>query len=101
MPITLSRAATMAALFCFCTACATQDHSEPTAPLPGQGDDLNKTVVYRDSWGVPHIYAPTVEEGLYAQGWAQAQDRPRQLLTNLKMAMGQLTEVNGEDGVTT
>ena len=42
-------------------------------PLPGEGDDAGRIVVYRDTWGVPHIYAPTVEDGLYAQGWAQAQ----------------------------
>ncbi|MFM7118808.1 MAG: hypothetical protein ACKOZX_00895, partial [Gammaproteobacteria bacterium] len=23
-------------------------------PLPGQGDDVGKTVIYRDTWGVPH-----------------------------------------------
>jgi acyl-homoserine-lactone acylase len=72
-----------------------------TPALPGAGADVGKTVVYRDTFGVPHIYAPTVEAGLYAQGWAQAEDRPEQLLTNLKMAMGELTEINGEDGVST
>ena len=44
------------------------------ADLPGTGADAGKTVIYRDTWGVPHIYAPTVEAGLYAQGWAQAED---------------------------
>ena len=44
--------------------------------LPGSGADQDRTVVYRDTFGVPHIYAPTVEDGLYAQGWAQAEDRP-------------------------
>ena len=67
--------------------------------LPGQGDDAGRTVIYRDSFGVPHIYAPTVEAGLYAQGWAQAEDRPAQLLMNLKIAIGELTEIAGEGGV--
>ena len=67
--------------------------------LPGSGQDRGKTIIYRDTFGVPHIYAPTVEAGLYAQGWAQAQDRPTQLLMNLKLAMGEYTEVAGEDGV--
>lgn len=69
------------------------------ASLPGSGEDTGKTVIYRDTWGIPHIYAPTVEDGLYAQGWAQAADRPTQLLLNLKIAMGQLTEISGEAGV--
>lgn len=67
--------------------------------LPGSGDDVGKTVVYRDTWGVPHIYAPTVTAGLYAQGWAQAEDRPEQLLLNLLMGIGEYSSVAGEDGV--
>jgi len=50
--------------------------------LPGSNDDTGKTVVYRDTWGVPHIYAPTMEAGMYAMGWAQAEDRPEELLKN-------------------
>ena len=77
------------------------DSAPAVAALPGQGDDIGKTVIYRDSFGVPHIYAPTVEAGLYAQGWAQAEDRPTQLLMNLKIALGELTELAGDGGVQT
>ncbi len=68
------------------------------AALPGSGADAGKIVIYRDTWGVPHIYAPTVEDGLFAQGYAQAQDRPEQLLMNFKMAIGEYTEVVGAAG---
>ena len=68
-------------------------------PLPGQGKDVGKTVIYRDTWGVPHIYAPSVGEALYAQGYAQAQDRPRQLLLNLLMGIGEYASVAGEDAI--
>ena len=34
-----------------------------------------KITIYRDDYGVPHIYAATHEAGLYASGWAQAEDR--------------------------
>ena len=37
--------------------------------LPRTGRDAGETVVYRDTGGVPHIYAPSVEAGLYAMGW--------------------------------
>jgi acyl-homoserine-lactone acylase len=67
----------------------------PAADLPGTGKDAGKTVVYRDSWGVPHIYAPTVEAGLFAMGWAQAEDRPEELLKNLLRGMGELASVEG------
>lgn len=69
------------------------------AYLPGEGADVGKVVVYRDDWGVPHIYAPTVEDGLYAQGWAQAQDRPEQLLRNYLIAIGEISSVDGESGL--
>ncbi len=79
---------------------AAEPAAAPSAEsLPGRGDDAGRTVVYRDTWGVPHIYAPTVEAGFYAMGYAQAEDRPAQLLTNLKIAMGELAEIVGEDGV--
>jgi len=69
------------------------------ADLPGTGADAGKTVVYRDTWGVPHIYAPTVEAGLYAMGWAQAEDRPEQLLKNFLRATGESARFAGPDGV--
>lgn len=81
------------------SAGAPQGVETASPALPGQGEDAGRTVIYRDSFGVPHIYAPTVEAGLYAQGWAQAEDRPAQLLMNLKIAIGELTEIAGEGGV--
>jgi len=69
------------------------------ADLPGTGADAGKTVVYRDTWGVPHIYAPTVEQGLFAMGYAQAQDRPEELLKNMARGMGESGRFEGEKGV--
>ena len=65
-------------------------------PVPGSGEDAGLTLIYRDTWGVPHIYAPTAVDGLYAMGWAQAEDRPEQLLQNLLLAMGEGASVLGE-----
>ena len=67
--------------------------------LPGAGEDEGQTVVYRDTWGVPHIYAPTLAEGLFAMGWAQAQDRPEQLLMNFLLATGEFASVAGPAAV--
>jgi acyl-homoserine lactone acylase PvdQ len=76
-----------------CCAAAT------AADLPGTGPDAGKTLVYRDTWGVPHIYAPTIEAGFYAMGWAQAEDRPQELLRNLLRGMGELARVDGPGAV--
>lgn len=67
--------------------------------LPGTSEDAGKTVVYRDAWGVPHIYAPTVEGGMYAMGWTQAEDRPLQLLRNLARGMGEISRADGASGI--
>ncbi len=69
------------------------------ADLPGTGEDAGKIVVYRDVWGVPHIYAPTVEGGMYAMGWTQAEDRPVQLLRNLARGMGEISKADGPSGI--
>ena len=66
---------------------------------PGSGRDEGKIVVYRDTWGVPHIYAPTVEGGMYAMGWTQAQDRPTQLLRNLARGIGEISRADGQSGI--
>lgn len=71
----------------------------PAQNLPGAGEDEGKTVVYRDTWGIPHIYAPTVEAGMFAMGWAQAEDRPEELLKNLARGMGESARFSGEGGV--
>jgi acyl-homoserine-lactone acylase len=85
-------------------ACAAPERDSTAAPrpdadLPGSGADSGRTVLYRDTWGVPHIFAPTIAAGLYAQGWAQAEDRPEQLLRDLMMGLGELASVVGEPGV--
>ncbi len=73
--------------------------NSPASDLPGTGIDAGKTIIYRDTWGIPHIYAPTDTKGIYAQGYAVAEDRPQQLLFNLLAAIGQLSTVAGEDAV--
>jgi penicillin amidase len=34
-----------------------------------------EATLYRDTWGVPHVYADTEAAGYYALGYAQAEDR--------------------------
>ena len=42
---------------------------------------------------------PTVEGGMYAMGYAQAEDRPEQLLMNLAAAMGESARYAGKGGI--
>ncbi len=82
-----------------CTLIITLSIPAWSADLPGTGQDTGKIVVYRDTWGVPHIYAPTDEAGLFAQGYAMAEDRPEQLLINLLAGIGQLSAIAGPSAV--
>jgi penicillin amidase len=51
--------------------------------------------VVRDRWGVPHIYAKTLDDLFTAQGYVAAQDRLWQLDLWRRVAMGELSEVFG------
>lgn len=65
-------------------------------------DSLKKPVkVYRDQWGVPHIYAENMEDLVYVQGYVHAQDRLWQMDITRRVARGQLSEVVGKDGLPT
>lgn len=61
--------------------------------LPG----LKETVeVYRDPYGVPHIFARNEEDLFFAQGYVTAQDRLWQMDMNRRIATGRLSEIFGE-----
>ncbi|HID51443.1 MAG TPA: penicillin acylase family protein [Anaerolineae bacterium] len=51
--------------------------------------------VYRDKWGIPHIYAANRRDLLAAQGFVHAQDRLWQLELNRRAAKGELCALLG------
>lgn len=51
--------------------------------------------IYRDEWGIPHIFAPTNAALFEAYGYTVAQDRLWQLEVHRRAARGQLAEVFG------
>ncbi len=53
--------------------------------------------IYRDDFGTPHIYATTAEDACYGLGYAQAEDRLEELLTQYRRATGTLSEAFGPD----
>jgi acyl-homoserine lactone acylase PvdQ len=53
--------------------------------------------IYRDEFGIPHIFADTLEDAAYAVGYAQAEDRLEELLKNYRRARGTMAEVFGPD----
>jgi penicillin amidase len=52
--------------------------------------------VYRDSWGIPHIYASNPHDLFFAQGYVHAQDRFWQMEFWRRIGAGRLSEILGE-----
>jgi penicillin amidase len=54
--------------------------------------------VLRDRWGIPHIYARSVEDLFFAQGFVVAQDRLWQMEVWRRWSEGRMAELIGEKG---
>ncbi|MGE5398458.1 MAG: penicillin acylase family protein [Chitinophagales bacterium] len=66
--------------------------------IPGLREGVD---IYRDDYGVPHIYASNMNDLVYAQGYVQAQDRLWEMDLMRRMAQGRLSEIFGESQVKT
>ena len=55
--------------------------------------------VMRDRWGVPHIYAKSLDDLFFAQGFVQAQDRLWQMEMYRRTYEGTLAEIMGPEYV--
>jgi penicillin amidase len=53
--------------------------------------------IYRDEYGVPHIYADSMEDLFFAQGYVHAQDRFWQMEFWRRIGAGRVSELFGED----
>ncbi len=70
-------------------------------PTPKTSGELAAPVakelrIVRDARGVPHITAATIQDALFAQGFATAQDRLWQMDMLRRVAAGELSEVAGK-----
>lgn len=62
-------------------------------------DQAQRVTIYRDAYGVPHIYGQTDGDAAFGMAYAQAEDNFAQLELNFIMATGRLSEVFGEQFV--
>ncbi len=56
--------------------------------------------IYRDTYGVPHVYGPTDASCIFGYIYAQAEDNFWQIEDSYIRALGRASEVHGEKGVT-
>ena len=66
--------------------------------LPGLGGPVD---VWRDSLGVPHVWARGAEDLLFAQGYVHAQDRFWEMDFRRHVTAGRVAELFGESQVAT
>ncbi len=64
---------------------------------PGAQAAEEPTTIYRDEFGIPHIFAPTLNDAAFAVGYAQAEDRLEELLKNYRRATGTMSEAFGPE----
>jgi penicillin G amidase len=57
--------------------------------------------ILRDGYGIPHIYAASIEDAHFGLGFAHAQDRLWQMEMSRRIAAGRLSEVVGPAGLET
>ena len=55
--------------------------------------------VYRDSWGIPHIFARTPEAAFWAQGYLECQDRFFEMDLFRRGAKGRASELRGREAL--
>ena len=86
-----------ALLAAFLTMAACTPDTDPAAATEAEiaGSDV-KVTIYRDDWGVPHIYADREESGFYGLGYAQAEDQLIKLLGAVYWVQGRRAELEGE-----
>lgn len=55
-----------------------------------------QATLYRDEWGVPHVYADNLRAMAFALGYAQAEDHLEPMLLAYRAAEGRLSQLYGE-----
>jgi penicillin amidase len=69
----------------------------PFAAQSSTAPPSDEATIYRDEYGIPHVYAPTLEAASFAIGYAQAEDRLEELLKNYRRANGTMAEIAGPE----
>lgn len=78
-----------------CSPSTTQTEDD-TGRLAGIAEGIT---IYRDDFGVPHIYAETDAEAVFGMLYAQAEDDFPRIERNYIWAIGRLAEVEGENAL--
>src|SRR5512137_2454484 len=96
----MRRAAPLLALAALLACTSSTSSSVPTVATVGTNPSLGASVeVLYDGWGVPHVYAQSDGDAVYALGYLHARDRLFQMDFYRRVARGRLSELAGGDAV--
>ena len=56
-----------------------------------------EVLIYKDSWGIPHIEAQNKHDAIFAYGYTVAKDRLFQMDLQRRLSQGKLSELLGDD----
>ncbi|HKP85050.1 MAG TPA: penicillin acylase family protein [Blastocatellia bacterium] len=70
---------------------------QPVALSDSKTPASDDATIYRDEFGIPHVFARTLESAAYGVGYAQAEDRLEELLKNYRRANGNMAEAFGPE----
>ncbi len=70
------------------------------AQLAAQSGRASQVTIYRDTYGIPHVFGETDAATMFGFAYAQAEDNFWRLEDNYIRAIGRRTEVEGTDGLT-
>lgn len=72
----------------------------PPRALQSPTDDLAARVtIYRDTYGIPHVFGETDASTMFGFAYAQAEDNFWRIEDNYIRSLGRRAEVDGEDGL--
>ena len=95
----LRRVLVVAGLF---LAVVSESHAIGRAQLAQAGNAkrfAESVTIYRDRFGIPHIFGPTDASVVFGFGYAQAEDFFPRLEENFILAIGRSAEIIGEDQI--
>ncbi|EMR01506.1 acylase [Cesiribacter andamanensis] len=97
MTYPLQRIALFLLLFTLMFSCSVPESSTPSAEVAAWEQQAARITIFRDDFGVPHIWGKTDADAVFGLLYAQCEDDFNRVERNYLWAIGRLAEVEGED----
>ena len=78
------------------SACSGEQTEQASMDAGAASHQSENVTIYRDEWGVPHIYGKTDGDTAFGMGYAQAEDNFEQLERGFILGIGRSAEAYGE-----